>query len=316
MTGTQTFALVVSGVFVLLMAVNLLVTSRRSSQERWLMRLAERVNLAVPEHLEVELLRHIARRGRAWTIGFGATFLSVYLPLSLILPDATLRQGVVPVFMAFAGGSVAAAVTALVDRRRGTFGAPSVGRLRGPAVSDLVPARLVRIATVIVVVSAVLAAVAMLPPDDVFAETPSASAALALVGIATLTAWWWGSRALAHRRPITGDATTLAWSDALRAESIRDLLLLPATAAMFSMIDTVPAALLALAGDDGTARSIAINVSFFMPLAALIPLVIVQSSKWTSRHYQRRLWPELAHPRTPDLAPPRPRLPLPEAGRA
>ena len=310
MTGTQTFALVVSGILVLLTVINLLVTSRRSWQERQLMRLAERVNLSVPEHLEVELQRHITRRGRASTIGVGATFLFVSLPLVLILPDATLLQGVVPVAIAFAGGSLTTAVTALNDRRRGTFGAPSVGRLRGPAVSDLVPARLVRMAAVIVVVSAVLATVAMLPPNDVFAETPSASAALALVGIATLTAWWWGSRALAHRRPMAGDATTLAWSDALRAESIRDLLLLPATAAMLSMVDTVPAALVALAGDDGAARSIAINVSFFVPLAVLIPLVIVQCSYWTSRHYQRHLWPELTHPRIPGLAPA-----LPAAGR-
>jgi len=297
MTEAQVVALVVSGAFALLLIVLVLASRRRSSQESGLMRLAHQVNLAVPERLEGELLRLVARRGRAGIIGWSTAFFAVFLPLSLLLPDVNLLQGLAPAVIGLAGGSVAAATTALVDRRRGTFGSPSVGRLGGPSVGDLVPVGLVSTATSIIIVAATFAVMATLLPGDALADGPPASAALAIVGVATFAAWWWAARAIAHRRPITGDATTLAWSDALRAESIRDLLLLPAAAAMFSLIGTVPAVLVALAAlaiDDGVARDIARSTTFLVPVGIMIAIVAMQASKWTSRHYQRRLWPELA----------------------
>ena len=301
MTGAQVFALVFVGVLSALAVVALLLASRRSWQERSLMYLAQQVNLAVPEQLEDELLRLAARRERAAAIGVIAILISVFLPLVLLLPEVDLLQGSAPIVLVFASGFVAAAVTALVDRRRGTFGSPSVGRLVGPSVGDLVPVGLVSTAAVVVIVGATLAVVATLLPGDALADAPPASAPLALVGVVAFAVWVWAARTIAHRRPITGDTTTLAWSDALRAQSIRDLLLLPVFASVFSLIGTVPAALRAVAADDGAARDIAHSTTFLVPVGIMITMVAIEASRWTGRHYQRRLWPELANPRMPSL---------------
>lgn len=263
MTEAATIAIIVSAVLILLTVISVIVFTRRPWQERELLRLAQKVNLAVPEHLENELLRHVLRRRRGWMIGYSTTFIAVFLPLALLIPDTTLLQGAVPIVAAFAGGSLAGALSALVDRRRGTFGSPSVGRLGGQAVSDLLPSSLV--------------------------------STTAIAGVATFGAWALVAPAIARSRPIAGDASTLAWSDALRAESIRDLLLLPATAALFSLVGTVPAAIVAFTADTRAAADVGLTASVLIPAAMMIVLVAMQLSSQTSSHYQRRLWPELAN---------------------
>jgi len=298
MTVTWIIAVVVSAILVLLTVISVLVFHRRSWQERELMRLAQKVNLAVPEHLENELLRHVLRRRCGWGIGYTTTFIAVFLPLALLIPNATVLQGAVPIVAAFAGGSLAGALSALVDRRRGTFGSPSVGRLGGPSVGDLVPSGLIGTTAIIVGVGVVFAIVAALVPGQAVSYASTGSIALAIAGVATFGTWALAAPAIARSRPIAGDATTLAWSDALRAESIRDLVLLPATAAVFSLFGTVPAAILAFTTDPEAASDAGLIASVLIPVAMMVVLFTMQVSSKTSRHYQRRLWPELAHAST------------------
>jgi len=306
MTGAGIIGLVVSAILVLGTVVSVLVFNRRSWQERELMRLAQKVNLAVPEHLEDELLRHVLRRRRAWMIGYTTTFIAVFLPLALLIPNATVLQGAVPIVAAFAGGSLTGALRALVDRRRGTFGSPSVGRLGGPAVGDLVPSGLVTTTATIVGVGVVFAIVAALVPGQAVSYASTGSIALAIAGVVTFGTWALAAPAIARSRPIAGDATTLAWSDALRAESIRDLILLPATAAIFSLVGTVPSAIVALTADDRAAANVGLTASALIPVAMMIVLVTMQLSSNSSRHYQRRLWPELANANAATNATPSP----------
>jgi len=228
-------------------------------------------------------------------IGYTTTFIAVFLPAALLIPEPNVLQGAVPIVAAFAGGSLAGAVSALVDRRRGTFGSPSVGRLSGPAIGDLIPSGLVGTAATIVIVGVVFAIIATLEPEQAFDYALPGSIALALVGVATFGAWAIAARAIAHRRPIAGDATTLAWSDALRAQNILDFILLPAAAAIFSLIGTVPSAIVALTADNRTAANVGLTPTMLIPLTMLIVRVTMQLSSKTSRHYQQRLWPELAN---------------------
>lgn len=291
MRGDQIIALVVAGVVVL---IAILAVVGRSRGERELMALAERVHLPVPEHLEAELLRHVMRRGRAATAGFAAAFVAVFVPFALLQPDADVLRGSVLVVVAFACATAAGAAAALLDRRRGSFGSPSVGRLRGPRLADLVPPGLIIVVSLMVVVALVGAAAMPLLPDAVVAEIPPGSGALAIVAALALLAWAVAARALAHRRPIAGDTATLAWSDALRAESVRDLLLLPAYAAAYSLVGTAFAVLAAAFPAGSRAGDIVGVIPLLVPVLLIIGVVALLYSDATARHYQRRLWPELA----------------------
>lgn len=268
-------------------------------RERQLMTLAQRRNLAVPDHLEAELLRHVTRRQRAWVVGFGVAFLVVYVPASLLLPESGSRFGFVPIVLAFTAGATVTTIATLVDRRRAVFGDARVGRVGGPAIDDLVPVSAVRIVAVAVFVAVFIAAVVslLLPKDD-----PSTAAAvwqpliiiLAALGVVTLALWRVASARIAASRPISGDATTLAWSDALRAESISTLLMLPIVNAMMSIQFAVPAIVTAFAPDQFEAFNVGMLIGLAVSLTVILVVHATTSGGPGARHYQRRLWPELA----------------------
>lgn len=294
MPDAQASVLIVAGVYAAVFLVALLLRSRRGSLERRLQRMSSQVALPVPDHLEDELLRHIARRGRAWLMGNAAAFLTVIVLLFAFRIEVTASLGIVIVIIGFTGGAAASVCVALIDRRRGSFGATSVGRLGGPTVYDLVPSR-PAVATGVFAVMALAisgAIVANLGAIGGSVDGPSVAAIMLAIGsVLGLVSWWFASRAIARSRPITGDATTLAWSDALRAESIRDLLVLPFVSAFMSLQLGVPALASVRAPDDPEFTQIATAVSTYGSLAIIVAMGLFWFDRRSARHFKRRLWP-------------------------
>jgi hypothetical protein len=299
MSTTQLFTLIGGGVYLTLIGVSLVLRSRRASLEKRLMRMSHQVDLPVPDHLEDELLRHIARRGRAWAIGTVAAVLALIIPL-LLAPDFTTPVIVVALTVIVAGGAAASVGTALVDRRRSTFGTPTVARLSGPDVHDLVPLR-PAIATAIFALAALVVSGATVvnpsTPVGGFTDLTVAALALAVGSLLGVIGWCVAARAIARSRPITGDATTLAWSDALRAESIRDLLVLPFLSAFMSLQLGVPALTKLVDPDNPAVTQTAAAVSVYGSLAIVVMMGLFWFDRRSAQHFKHRLWPALEHGR-------------------
>lgn len=283
-------------------------------QERQLMTLARRRNLAVPVHLEAELLRHVTRRQRAWTVGFGIAYLVVFVPAALLLPRSGSELGPMMIVLAFAAGALAMTATALIDRRRAVFGEARVGRLGGPTVRDLLSPAAIGVASVAVAAALGLAALALLLPRRIDAASAAATwgplvSTLAIMAVVTLLLWRIIATRIAASRPISGDATTLAWSDALRAESVSNLLILPVFSSMLSIQFAIPTIATLLFPGWFQAFNVGMLVGLTVSLTVILVVHATTSGGPGARHYQRRLWPELATA-TPSAAP------APAEGRA
>lgn len=300
MSVSQTFMLIVAGIYVAAFFVALLLRSRRGSLEVRLQRMSNQVALPVPDHLENELLRHIARRGQAWLIGNTVAFVAAIVLLLALRIELTASLGFLIVMIGFTGGAAASVCIALIDRRRGSFGATSVGRLGGPSVHDLVPARPAIATGVFATTALVVSVVTVARPGEIGGdgENPGILAILlAICSVLGLVGWWFASRAMARSRPITGDAATLRWSDALRAESIRELLLVPFLSAFMSIQLGAPALAKILApGDPGIAQT-AVAVSTYSSLAIVVAMGLFWFDRRSARHFKRRLWPALEESR-------------------
>ena len=307
MTESHVFVLVVAGLYAALMVIALLVQVRRASVERRLMRMANQVALTVPDHLEDELLRHVSRRARAWLLGNAVGVLGIAMPVFLIAPELFGPFGIAAAVLGFASGAAASVGVALIDRRRGSFGALTVARLGGPTIRDLVPLRPVIATTVVAVIALAISATILLDPrpaDGFVDDLRFGAVALALGSLVGLVGWWLAARAIAGKRPISGDIATLAWSDALRAESIRDLLLLPFISALLSVQIGAPALTRIVAPDAPEITEIARAAGLYGSLAIVIAMGLLWFDRRSAQHFQRRLWPELevepAEPATGD----------------
>lgn len=292
MTDAQLVALVISGLFLVIVAVSLALLARRGTLEQELLRLSDAVGLGVPLHLEEELLRHIRRRRLAWTLGMSAGVLGVMLPVSLFSPEGLGALGAGGGAIGFCTGAAAFIAVTLIDRRRTSLGTPAVARIDRAALTDFVAPRLVATA-VIAVGAALLAAVLLLPFDSLDSD----AVPLAVIAAVGLAAWFVVARAIAGRRPISGDTATLAWSDALRAVSLRDLLALPALSALLALISSVPMlSRAAFPGESDVAASVA-GTGSYAALAVGLVIALLWFSRRTARHYRRRLWPEFTEGR-------------------
>ncbi len=293
---------------VVIVALSWRMTRSRGWQERELMKLAQRRNLAVPDHLEEELLRHIVRRRRAWMLGYGVGYLLVFVPAALLLPRAGSDLGPLMLVLAFAVGTVVTTAVTLVDRRRTVFGEARVARLDGPAVDDLIAPATVRLVGIAIAAAIAAAAVVVVMSRSVDSAAtvgffPPLIVTLAVVAVAALVLWRLTARHVAAQRPISGDATTLAWSDALRAESIGDMLLVPTMSAALALQLAVPTIAALLAPQQLEAFTTGNVVGLAIALSLIIAMTVQTTGGPGARHYQRRLWPELAAATTPGPAP-------------
>ncbi len=280
--------------FAVLFAVALVRTRSLAWRQKQLLALSTRVDLAVPEALEPELLRVVARRQGAWSWAFALAWVAGFLVVGAGsgAGASSLSQLIAPVSFAVAG-AVAVAVV-MIDPRRTSFGNP-VARLERVKITDLVPSRAIGLVVGVVAVAVSLAALQVVtsgvtPAPDGATSWTALGSSLAAIAAALLAMWVVASRAIAAMRPLSGDAATLAWSDALRAESVRDLLAVPALPAMIA-VPLLAAELARGALPDPNMASVVSGVAVYATLALAIVMLIVMLDHRTTRHFRRALWP-------------------------
>lgn len=289
------------------LVIALVVQARPRALAASVERLARRVNLALDDDVRGEVTAF--QRRRLLASGLGAIAgLAVALALA---PVESPARGAALVLGVFGGGAVGVAAAALRHARRATGVARAAtgeravaGRLLPVAIDDLVPAgeRLgMRIALVVagalsLGMTGALAALGGL--DSIDPRVLAGVAVFLGIGVITAVAWEAVASRIASSRPIAGGAQALAWSDALRSQTLRDMVVVPLTAALYAPLTLLTEIALAAPAPLDSALGAALGLLALATFIVVILLVLVQSSPSSPRnpaqHYQRRLWPELA----------------------
>ncbi|MFB6611444.1 hypothetical protein ACFCVO_14050 [Agromyces sp. NPDC056379] len=169
---------------------------------------------------------------------------------------------------------------------------PRLARLPRPVASDYV-APIERVgARVLVAVSSVLALGTVLLPVPV--PVPVGSRVLvgasALGAIAVLVVVGWVSSALVARPQPAVSEQLLRWDDALRAQTLRDLVSVPLMFGALALITSTTTGLgwVAASGDLGL---IVMNVAMNVLILAGIVVVAISIAVKPARYYLKRLWP-------------------------
>ena len=279
-------------------------------------RLARRVNLRLDDDVRPKVLRFERRRQLGGWVGASAGAIVA----ALLAPGGPPVGSFAVVIGMLGGAAVGTALAALVQVRRlhpaatasatagareGATAGTSTGRLTPVGIDDLVP-RFERygmrytaaIATAITVIAlGFLAAGDALVPEA--GRTVAASLVFLALSVIAVLAWELAARRIVRRRPVGGATPALAWSDALRSVTLRDMIALPLIACLYG-----PFTLLTATGV-GTVDSLAhFIVAFtlgaivvFSLIAVAIALVVIYSpgtGRHPAQHYQRRLWPAIA----------------------
>lgn len=292
-------------VVAVLLTIVLLVQLSPSSLAASVERLARRVNLALDDDVRAEVVRFQRRRTLSSVLGALA---GAGLAFLLVPADWYLRSAVI-VLGAFGGVAVGVAVAALRHARRAHRDAEgqtalSAGRLTPVEVADLVPPGERRGMPVAVAVSAgmlllLLGALALAGQlDALTASTVGGGITLlALAGVSTAL-WRVAAERIARSRPVTGGTQALAWSDALRSVTLRDMIALPLTAAIYAPLVPLTELITRAEPPLSTIAGAALGLTALAAVAvAIVTAAMFEAGpehRRSSRHYQRRLWPELA----------------------
>lgn len=265
-------------------------------------RLARRVNLALDDEIRAEVA--LFQRRRLLASGVGSA-LGVVTAFALSPADSPVRSSAI-VLGVFGGVAVGVGLAALLHARRASrASAPVAGRLTPIEIDDLVPAserRGMRIA-VIVAAGIVLTTNGVLAlVDELGAVDPLVTVAttgflgLAVIGVG---AWEGAAPRIARLRPVGGGQQALAWSDALRSLTLRDMVTAPLTAALYAPLTLLGELVSRADGLLGAIAGAALGAVAIAFAVAVIVMGVVDSAPGSRRnpaqHYQRRLWPELAN---------------------
>jgi len=295
---------VVGGVaIVTTLVITFVRTWHPTSRERLVNRHALRANLVVPEALRPALEHQLAMRGRGGIIGGLVGLAAVmllfrpweYPPVNLGLAGAPLSIG-----LAMLGTQLGAILGGALARRALPLNG-AVSRVTPIGLTDLVAGVELRMAAVAAAVAValptLLLVVTALPSTDASESITASAAPLALLGLgsgALFLALPAIARRLTRRRALLGDTSALAWSDALAAQSLRDLLWVIASVGGLAGFSSLMAMGVALPSEANVAAMIWMNVSAYAGVVLLLLLIALVLVRSPERHVQRTLWPEFA----------------------
>ena len=285
------------------LVITLVRTWRPRTRERMVNSHALRANLVVPEDLRPALEHQLAMRVRGGVLGslVGlAAVLMLLRPWEYPPPSLGLATGPISLGLAFLGTQMGAIAGGMLARRS-MLSQAVVARVTPISIADLVaPAerRMAAVAAcVAVALPALLLVVLSLPLADAPESLALSAAPLALLGLAAgalyLTLPAIADR-LARRRALLGDAAALAWSDALTAQSLRDLHWAVAYIGGLAGFSALMVIGTAVSDDSAVASTIWINVSSYASIILLLVMVALVLVRSPERHVQRTLWPEFA----------------------
>lgn len=252
--------------------------------------LSRSAGLALPDELAPRIRARVARRIRAVAAGASASIVISVALLATGLLQPSQRIGDVWLVLGayFAGMAVGAAINATTDRPTTDENGPRLARSGAVSLADYV-SPLERIgARVMVGLAALVLVVSLLATGLGPARVTSGFAILALA-LASLVLFEIAGRRIVDRPQPVGSPTELAWDDALRAGSIRELVTAPLVVGAWGTM---------FVGADQLFSSQIINGLWAVAGLALAggycAVAIYSVVSRPQQYYLRRLWPEVA----------------------
>lgn len=294
------------GLYVTVGAAVLVMGELPRFRTREAQRVARSLGMTLDGALETVVRRRIAARRRGAVVG---ALLGVAAAVALLTSEITPPAGpLAPLILAggvFGGLAVGAGVVAGFHSIRVADDQPRIARAGAVTLNDYVAwveRWGARIPVVFAVTSLAFSAVLAMFDVTAFARSPL----LLLGGLVTWTAvaalafFEVGSRRLIQRGQPSASRAELAWDDALRALTIRDMvgapLLLGVYGAVLVLTELSTALAAAHAGEwVRIATLISMNVLFNVVMFAGILAILFAIASKPHRHFLRRLWPELAN---------------------
>lgn len=265
--------------------------------------LAKRYNLTITPDIRGPLDRYLAIRTRGGLVGAGVGMLGV---LSIVrpweYPPPTLGlMGPIFAFALTLGCVLLGTMIGGICGRRSATTGRRAARLTDLSVTQLIAPierRIMGLCVAAGVLGTVTFAVALQAP---WAETPPFIAGdamwlalAALIAAVIYAALPVAARRLARARAIAGDENALAWSDALAAQTLRDISYLIIGLGGFTAMNALMSLGLTLPVEWRIAGNVWLNVAMYLGIGVLVVIVVVVSVREPSRHVQRTLWPQFA----------------------
>lgn len=298
--STLSFAV---AVLVPVLAATAWATTERAL-DRIVARTVSRLELPPPAGGAAALRGRFRRRHRAAGVG-AATGLALVLAWGWVSDDPFLERSgaAVPVLLVAAMVGVAVG-TGLLALREAANARPADGprlaRPVTPTIADYVPpierlgARVVvAVPAVVLVTAAVTSLAGVVDLAALVTGTPALLYVVAAPAVAFVAEA--ASRRLLERPQPAASPVELAWSDASRAQVLRDIVTVPLLAGMFATAGVTAAALEATApgGPSDLVIAVGTAVAGLLVLAALVTAAVSASSR-PDRHFRRRLWSDEA----------------------
>lgn len=277
--------------------VSLLLRSWPAARRASLRRFARRVDLPVPAEHRDASERLLAGRNLATDLGAIVGVAAVVAWAALVEPEGSgTLWPLVVVGAAFVGAAVAAGATAAVQAGRapGEDG-PRIARATAPALEDyLAPMELTGGRVVALLpLAGLLMAVSIgagwreLDAGRVLSSGLLAAVALSLVALVASEV---AGRRLIERPQMAGTDLELAWSDAVRARVLRDIVTVPIAIGTYATFGVLLATAEAIG--DPQLRNAAHGIIGLIALAVVVFAAVSTLSR-PQRHFRRRLWPRL-----------------------
>lgn len=292
MTPTMWIA---AGIVTAAFIVGIALTLTQGSRERSIERLGRNVGLAVPDSLKAQLAARNATRTRSASVGaLIGTAVMVLVMLSGIVPTSPGPEATGDLWMLFGGGLAGLAIGAAVAALRTKPVVPEGERFaRSGAVEledYLAPIDLLgaRVSSALSVIVTVIAGVLLATGAIVMTPALIVAGLVVALGLAGLVMFEIVGRRILDRALPVGSPAELAWNDALRARSMRDVVSVPLSLGIWGSL----AVLLAIAYSEPftIVASVAAIVVFVVLLAAAFFSIVTRPQQ----HFLRRLWPDVA----------------------
>lgn len=261
-------------------------------------RFARRVGLPLPDDLRPDLERRMGDRDVGLSVG-GGVGLALIALWGMTVGAETVRSSIWMLVVAatvFTGMAVGAGIVALREATRPVdTSAPRVARPTTPTFGDYVaPAELWggRVVSILPLVLSLGLLLASAVSDLRLGAGAAVASVLALGGLAAAEL---GGRRILDAPQAAGSDRELAWSDAVRARVLRDVVTVPLSIGTYATIGVLTSIdVRAVEVSAGTVR--AGLVGMFAVLVGAGGLALWSASSAPQRHFRRRLWPDVDTP--------------------
>lgn len=269
--------------------------SRLRAQRRALDRFARRVRLPVPDGLRPRFERQLLGYHLGVDLG-GAAGFALTAIWGLTFGRATVGGTWWPLILtagALAGAAVGSGLAALREAARPRQDAgPRVARATAPTLDDyLAPVELQGGRVVAALPTALLALVVVLGASGVAAVSLVGPGVGAGLSLAALAFGELGARRVLGAPQAAGSDLELAWSDAIRAHTLRAVVTVPIAVGTYATFGVLSA--FDLDGlDPRSTAGVALVALLVVTSLAVIAVLAWSASGRPHRHFRQRLWPD------------------------